>query len=253
MPPEPDPKSREAARLKQAWTQRARSEARDFFVASHPGWQDPARWAAQAETDASVLLSGLDPAWLADVEVLEIGCGVGRLVPPLLARVRGYTGIDVAAPMVAEARQRLAGEARARFLESDGRGIPAAAADRRYGLALAQAVFIHCPRELVEALSAEALALLRPEGLLRFQLLADPTDPEGLEQPEQAAAVHEEIRDMEAQAVAVPEGLIDEGYMGHPFRWAEARELFSALGDRLELRRFDLGHIYGSLGPRAAR
>jgi len=235
--------------LKTNWQKRGLSESRDFYVASHPGWSQAQRWQAQAKVDADLVCMGLDEDWLRAAKVLEIGCGVGRLVSPLLDRAATYTGFDIAAAMVEEARQRCASLDLARFFESDGSSIPEQALDQDYDLILAWAVFIHCPLEIVAQLTGEAYDLLAPDGHLRFQLLADPEDPTGIESsPQELAVVEEEIHAMEDGADEGDRSLIDDHYyMGHAFRYDEAHELFSSLGGALTLHRFDPGHIYGDV------
>ena len=69
----------EADRLKRQWDRRGRSELRDLYIASHPGWDDPAEWRRRAELDVGFILTGIPEESLADLDVLEIGSGVGRL------------------------------------------------------------------------------------------------------------------------------------------------------------------------------
>ncbi len=248
---QPDPRQPDdwAALLKHNWQKRAVSESRDFYVASHPGWSQAQRWQAQADVDAGIVCMGLDEAWLAEAQVLEIGCGVGRLVAPLLNKAAVYTGFDIAAGMVEEARQRCAEFEQARFFESDGASLPEEVQDRAYDLIMAWAVFIHCPLEIVAQLSGQAYGLLAPGGHLRFQLLADPTDPTGIESsPQEIAAVEEEMVAMEDGADAGDRSLIDDHYyMGHAFRYDEAARFFGSLGGELTLHRFDPSHIYGDV------
>jgi len=177
--PHPDASVR---RLAEAWEARARSAQRDFFVASHPGWDDSQAWQRQAQIDCQLFTHGLADTWLAGADVLEIGCGVGRLVPALLPRVRSYTGVDIAPSMVAEARRRCAAtcaEDRVRFLVSDGLALPEALQCERFQLVLAVAVFIHCPLHVVRSLVIAAEQVLSPGGILRCQLRADATDASG--------------------------------------------------------------------------
>jgi len=240
--------SDQALLLKRDWSQRAESPSRDFYVASHPGWQDPGAWQAQGANDANLMLHGLSAEWLEAAEALEIGCGVGRLAPHLLKRVAAYSGFDIAPAMVAEAHSRNVGLDRARFFESDGLRVPGAARDRRYDLVFALAVFIHCPKDVIIRLASDAFSLLRRGGLLRFQLLANPSDSAGLDEPK--PAVEQAHEQMAEQALAAPPDeadLKDGNYMGHTFGFQEAREVFASLGGEMTLYRFDLGHIYGEV------
>ena len=53
-------------------------------------------------------------------ELLEIGCGIGRLMLPLCARVRSVVGTDVSPGMIAAAKRRLAGLSNARVQLTSG-------------------------------------------------------------------------------------------------------------------------------------
>ncbi len=239
-----------ATLLKANWEKRGRSDSRDFYVASHLGWNDTEAWQRQAKIDTEILLYELTDDWLSSAEVLEIGCGVGRLAPWLLERAASYTGLDIASAMVEEARQRVQEGERARFFVSDGLGVPDPARDREYDLIVAMAVFIHCPRDLVERLVRDATSLLRKGGRLRFQLLADASDPTGVTAPAEAAAEQNEALAVQGKEVAMSEDMeliTDHYYMGHAFGFDEARELFETMDGELRLLRFDLGHIYGEI------
>lgn len=235
--------------LRQNWERRARSGSRDFFVASHAGWDDPATWRRYAETELQLMLAGIDREQLAAWHVLEIGCGSGRLAELLDAIVCSYTGIDIAPAMVDAARQRCASASRCRFLPCNGISIPAQAADRRYQLVLAIAVFIHCPREVIASMVTSAWPLLAPGGELRFQVLADPTDPTGVETPAASAIVAEEV---EAAQLELSDEMrrLTEGayYLGDRFRHDQVEPFFGGLtGGTVSTYRADLGSIYGRI------
>ncbi len=239
-----DPR-RPADFLREEWEERARSPFRDFFVASHPGWDDPETWESRAAADAELVLSGVEPASRSGIEVLEVGCGVGRLAAKIAPQVKGYTGFDISPSMVEEARRRNRGLGKARFFVSDGLDLPGEAKDRTYDLAFALAVFIHCPREVIRALARNVFRALAPGGEFRFQVFADPSDPDGLESREAARAIHEEIARSEALLPAGAEKWITPRYIGARFGYGELRDfLLGTLGVEPRLERYDLGSIY---------
>jgi SAM-dependent methyltransferase len=236
---------REVERLRAEWEARGQSEARDFYVASHPGWDDASRREAQARCDLATLCHGLELR-LPALHVLEIGCGVGRLARPLAARALSYTGVDFAPAMLEHARQRCAGLGSARFLECDGLTLPAAALDRPYGLVLGHAVFVHCSREVIAAWLAAAWAALAPGGELRFTLRADSADPGGQVAPP-SVAVRAELAAQAAELAVRPEELAlakSPNWMGHAFGWEEAHGfLQQVLPGPFELHRLDPANL----------
>lgn len=76
----------------------------------------------------------------ADIEVLDIGCGIGRIARAVVSEVRSITGIDVSPGMIAEARARCRGVDNVMFACVDGHDL-AAFAGRRFSLVLAVDTF----------------------------------------------------------------------------------------------------------------
>lgn len=139
-------------------------------------WYDPFRalWepltsrAAEAEIDRIVRESAGEGC-----RVLDIGCGTGynlgrlrRLGVPF----ESYQGIDLTDSMLAIARERYAGEARARFVESDLRAL--SGAPERFDLILCTWVlsYVERPRDALEI----ACQLLAPSGRALFLTLTRP-------------------------------------------------------------------------------
>ncbi len=244
--------------LRENWDSFARSRYRDFFVASHRGWDDPETWKAQAEFDAAIVLHELDPERLRGFDVLEVGCGVGRLALVVAPRVRSYTGFDLAPRMVEEARVRCSRLEHARFFVGDGLSVPSPAADRPYALAFALAVFIHCPREVIRSMIASVHEILSPGGEFRFQLRADASDPTGIRPVEEAPIDVEPPRREEGALSAaevralgeIEAATKDRYYMGHAFRHAEVEPFVGAAapGARLRVLRFGRDDLYVDLG-----
>lgn len=243
--------------LRGNWETLARSPFRDYFVASHRGCDDPEVWAAHARHDASIVLHELAPAALARMDVLELGCGVGRLAQVIAPFVRSYTGVDIAPAMLCEAEKRVQGLANVRLHLGDGARVPEPVRDRSYALVFALAVLVHCPRELIATIVRDAVSLLAPGGELRVQLRADAMDPSGI-QPLEEAPTHGQApqppagrhRADEIDGMRAVQALLDgRYYMGHAFRHAEVGPFLAALAPGAEVRvmRFDLHHIYVDL------
>lgn len=78
-------------------------------------------------------------------EALEIGCGIGRLLPPLSARLRAVVGTDISKGMIEAARRRTEALPNVRVLVSSGRDL-SPATDASFDLVLAVDVFPYVAR-----------------------------------------------------------------------------------------------------------
>jgi len=107
-------------------------------------------------------------AWLAARgllrgDVLDLGCGIGRVAAALAPRVDSVLGLDIAPRMVAEARRRHG--ASARFAVTDGTRL--ALPDESFDLVLAvDSVPYLVQAGVAEAHVADAARVLRPGGAL---------------------------------------------------------------------------------------
>lgn len=118
--------------------------------------------------------------------VLDFGCGVGRLARPFAARFSEYVGLDVAEGMVERARQVNAGV--------DGCTFVAGSLDQletgSFDLVYSNLVLQHQPSlAVVERSLAGFLRVVRPEGLVVFQLPAALRLPQRLQPTRRAYAV----------------------------------------------------------------
>jgi SAM-dependent methyltransferase len=188
-----------AARLKQARAFAAGSAAvlvpRLSALLNHNSGLDPAdavaRWAAAfddavaAHPEASVALYTLgDPRLLdaasreiaaaladwgllgPDRRVLDLGCGIGRMLPALAQSCALAVGVDVSAGMLAEARRRCAASSNLLLVRSSGRDL-AMFPDGSFDLVLAVDSFPYLHLSgIAGPMFAEAARLLAPGGSL---------------------------------------------------------------------------------------
>ncbi|MGE0260302.1 MAG: methyltransferase domain-containing protein [Alphaproteobacteria bacterium] len=104
----------------------------------------------------------------ADIDALDIGCGIGRIERALAPELRSITGTDVSPGMIAEAWTRCRGLGNVVFLCVDGGGL-AAFAGRRFGLVLAVDAFpylVAAGAGIAARHVADAAGLLVPGGAL---------------------------------------------------------------------------------------
>lgn len=143
--------------------------------------------AVEHSPEASVALYSLgDPAILAaatdeimrwleahgllapDADVLDLGCGFGRVSAALGQRCRTVLGLDVSAGMVAEARRRYGGVANLRFAQTGGQDL-AALPDGSFDLVLAGDSFpyiVQTGDAVAVRHVSDAARILRPGGAL---------------------------------------------------------------------------------------
>jgi SAM-dependent methyltransferase len=113
-----------------------------------------------------------------DRQVLDIGCGIGRIEQTLAPDIGAITGIDVAPAMIAEARRRCHGLTNVSFRQCGGTDL-AEFADESFDLVLAVDSFpylVAAGPAVVERHFADAARLLRAGGafaILNFSYRGD--------------------------------------------------------------------------------
>lgn len=144
---------------------------------------------------------------------VELGCGIGRLTVPLVARFPAcaFYGVDIAAGMIGHALTVV----NVTYLVGDGRSIPLPddSADAVYSMLL----FQHLPAEGVRSYIAEAARVLRPGGMLVFQFI-EGTEHEPFSHHHPLADVLGWVEDAAMEPVGMDRGAIDADWS-----WVTAR------------------------------
>jgi nucleoside-diphosphate-sugar epimerase/SAM-dependent methyltransferase len=105
---------------------------------------------------------------LEGLSVLDLGCGVGRLLPGLAARSGRVTGLDVAPGMVSRAQKRVAGMSNVDLLVGGVADVPLPASS--VDVVVCLGVFEHIPARHRHRALAEITRVLRPGGRLLLEL-----------------------------------------------------------------------------------
>ena len=151
------------------WDRRARESAR-FYIATDD-WESEEKFerSGEREVDAYILK---DLALSSDSRVLEIGCGVGRLLRPMARRFAEIHGVDISEEMISRGRERLVDLEHVRLQQTDG-SLPAFR-DGTFDFCYSWRVFQHVPRkEYVLRYFREVGRVLKPGGLFRFDVAKD--------------------------------------------------------------------------------
>ena len=154
------------------WNARAVEDAYYYAAFARKGQDDDEFFATAAEIVHALEseLKRLPAGERGTRNALEIGCGPGRLMRPMSRNFGEIHGVDVSGEMIRLAQQKLEGVTNAHLKTTDGTDLacyPAESFDYVYSYA----VFQHIPdAALVFSYLAEARRVLKPDGILRFQL-----------------------------------------------------------------------------------
>jgi SAM-dependent methyltransferase len=204
--------------MRRFWDRRAEENA-FFFVDSRLDYHDPDLdffW-EEGERAVEDVLAQLGVAVEPGDDVVEIGCGVGRMTRPLAARARSVRALDVSPRMLELAREHNPRLENVEWIAGDGvslQPIPDASADACFSYV----VFQHIPDpEVTYGYVREMGRVLRPGGWAAFQVSDD-------------ASVHRRRGPLESARAAVrglagraPRGWTRREYRGSAIDLAELR------------------------------
>lgn len=161
--------------MERYWNGRAREDPFRYVDNRRWRWQDDMEsfWRGGQEA-LNDLLTTLGMRLNGSEDVVEIGCGVGRVTRSLAERAGSVHALDVSGEMLARARQLNPGLDHVRWLHGDGRSL-APLPDRQFDVCISLVVFQHLPDpELTYAYVREMGRVLRPDGWAAVQVSNDP-------------------------------------------------------------------------------
>ena len=164
-------------KMRRDWDARARENARFYVNTARTDWTDEAFFASGEQqiaedilTDMGNICQGKDPA---EMRVLEIGCGAGRLTRAFAKRFGEVHAVDISGEMAAAARKAVADYPNAHVYQNSGCDLEVIPA-LEFDFAYSAIVFQHIPsREIIENYVREVHRLLRPGALFKFWVQGD--------------------------------------------------------------------------------
>ncbi len=186
--------------MRRDWDTRARENARYYVAPRKKNWTDDEFFrSGERDVQEHVLLDllnicqGRKPA---EMRVLEIGCGAGRLLRALAGVFGRVDGVDVSGEMIAKARQALRDFANAYVHQNNGADLAMFGAGQ-FDFAFSYIVFQHIPsKAVVENYVREVHRVLRPGGLFKFQVQGCPVDEQSCDTWNGVGFREEEMRQM---------------------------------------------------------
>ena len=168
----------QAARLRQAWDERARENAKHYIATLQPEWTDADFFASgeatvdgHIRTDMENICQGKDPK---QMRVLEIGCGTGRITRALANLFGEVHAVDISGEMISKAKESLRMHPNAHIYQNNGFNLSIIDV-QSFDFAFSLYVFQHIPSyEIIESYIAEVSRLLRPGALFKFQVQGSP-------------------------------------------------------------------------------
>jgi SAM-dependent methyltransferase len=157
------------------WDKRARENA-FYFIDNRQAYGDPdtSRFWASGRADLDQVLDAVGAELRPADEIVEIGCGVGRISRELAARGRAVRALDVANQMLELAHHYNAHLSNVEWIKGDGESLRPIG-DRSADVCFSHVVFQHIPDPRVTlGYIRETGRVLRHGGWAAFQISNDP-------------------------------------------------------------------------------
>ncbi|WP_454061346.1 methyltransferase domain-containing protein [Candidatus Nitrospira salsa] len=156
-----------AETMKSEWNRRAKHHAR-YWVATED-FHDDRKFAKSGKNTANALLSRVAPYSNSSWSILDIGCGVGRVLKPLASHFQHLIGIDISGEMIAHSKQWLNELNNVETRETSGVDLHPFR-NESFDLVYSFVAFQHMPRPVFARYLEESHRVLKIHGYLAFQI-----------------------------------------------------------------------------------
>lgn len=162
-------------KMKLDWNRRAHHHAR-FWIATED-YQTEEIFTRSGEATAQAVLNRLEELHSHSWKVLDIGCGIGRILKPLAPYFQELVGVDVSSEMIAQSKIWLADYLHITTYATSGIDLQEFP-DNQFDLVYSYIAFQHMPRPVFDNYLLETNRVLKHQGFFLFQLpLGKYSDP----------------------------------------------------------------------------
>jgi 2-polyprenyl-3-methyl-5-hydroxy-6-metoxy-1,4-benzoquinol methylase len=173
------PLERLRRQMESDWDRRAEENAFHFVATGHTETK-PEQFFESGRTNVrehilTDMLNICQDRLPAEMRVLEIGCGVGRITRALASVFGEVYAADVSEKMIRKARHYLRDVPNVRFYKNNGTDLAGIEGENLFDFAFSMLVFQHVPSEqVIENYVKEVARLLKPGHLFKFQVQGAP-------------------------------------------------------------------------------
>ena len=200
---------RRHADMEQFWDERAAEDAL-YYVDNRLKFGQPhveERFWAEGQNDLDLLLDTAGARVEPGDELVEIGCGVGRLTRVLASRAAHVRAIDVSSEMLQRARELNPGLENVEWIHGDGISLGQIETESADGC-VSHVVFQHVPDpQITLGYVREMGRILRPGGWSAFQVSTDPS----VHSPSFGTRVRNRLRSLLSRG---PKGVTNKNWLG---------------------------------------
>jgi ubiquinone/menaquinone biosynthesis C-methylase UbiE len=163
-------------RMKKEWNERAKMDHL-FVIATDASQSEESFWNSGIDDSKKILgvennrfqeiTKNKDPS---KMQILEIGCGVGRILIPMTKIFGECIGIDISSEMVQQGQKYIENIPNCKIIENDGVDL-SLFSDNYFDFCYSFIVFQHIPeKKIVEKYIQEVSRVLKSNCLFRFQV-----------------------------------------------------------------------------------
>ena len=156
-------------RMAAKWDEAAQKNI--FYYIATSAWESEEEFIKSGKYDTEKILSGLPPFNPTADSVLEIGCGIGRLLRAMNDHFATLYGVDISAEMIKYGREWLREYPKVQLIQTTTNDLRMFK-DNQFNFIYSYITFQHIPiRKLITNYIVEARRVLKPGGYFRFQTL----------------------------------------------------------------------------------